>query len=233
MGPSGVVRSGLVRATPRPAGGHDGDVSSAARGGAPPNDDPDRVARRHRHPARHDRTRPRPGCRPAPPRGPGQADRGGQVRRRPRLPGRLVRPDDPLDRRPRDVRGPGPRSGLRLVEGRRRDRRRHPRRQHRQLDQVGPADPGAGRWRDPAPRGAAGPDRRAGSRDPARRPAPRARSGPTRCRRSSTRSSPSTSSRATASAQAMSMRPSRRRTSSSRASTASVTRSSSTSRTTR
>ena len=44
------------------------------------------------------------GRRPAPPRGPGEAHRRGEVRRRPRLPGRLVRRDDPLDRRPRPLR---------------------------------------------------------------------------------------------------------------------------------
>ena len=47
--------------------------------------------------------RPRPRSRPAAPRGPGQADRRRHVRRRPRLPGRLVRRDDPLDRRARDA----------------------------------------------------------------------------------------------------------------------------------
>ena len=38
-----------------------------------PTDDPDRAARRPRHPARHDRARARPRRRAAPPRGPGQA----------------------------------------------------------------------------------------------------------------------------------------------------------------
>ena len=44
------------------------------------------------------------GAATAPSRGPGQAHRRRQVRRRPGLPGRLVRGDDPLDRRARPVR---------------------------------------------------------------------------------------------------------------------------------
>ena len=112
------------------------------------------------------------GARAAPARGPGQAHRRREVRRRPRLPGRLVRRDDPLDRRARPVRRARPRPGLRLVDGRRRHRGRHPGREHRQLDQGGPADPRPDRRRDPAPRRAAGARRRARPRD-----APRARAG--------------------------------------------------------
>ena len=144
--------------------------------------------------ARHDR--PRPGPRPAAAasRGPGQADRRRDVRRRPRRPGRLVRRDDPLDRRARAVRRDRARPGVRLVDGRRRHRRRHPRRQHRQLDQGRPADPRPGRRRDPAPRRAARPARRARPGDAAGGPRTRSRSGPSRSRRSSTRSRPTTSS---------------------------------------
>ena len=53
------------------------------------------------------------------------------------------------------VRRARPRPGLRLDDGRGRDRGRHPRREHRQLDQGGPADPRPARRRDPAPRRAA------------------------------------------------------------------------------
>ena len=112
--------------------------------------------------------------------GPGQADRRGEVRRRPGLPGRLVRRDDPLDRRPRPVRRLRPRARLRLVEGRRRHRRGHPRREHRQPDQRRPARPRADRRRDPAPCRAARPPRRRGSRDapPRARAASRIRTTP-------------------------------------------------------
>ena len=100
-------------------------------------------------------------------RGAGQADRRGQVRRRPRRPGCLVRRHDPVDRRACPVRRARPRPGLRLVGRRRRHRRRHSRREHRQLDQGRPADPGPDRRRDPAPRGAAWPHRRSGPCDAA------------------------------------------------------------------
>ncbi len=138
-------------------------------------DDPDRAARRRRDHTRDDRSRPGPRRGATPARGPRQADRGGEVCRRPRLPGRLVRGHDPIDRCARAVRRARPRPGLRLVEGRRGDRRRRPRRQRRQLDQGGPADPRPARRRDPAPCRAAGAPRRAGSRDPARRPPRRSR----------------------------------------------------------
>ena len=101
-----------------------------------------------------------PGRPAAPTRGSSQAHRHGQVRRRPRRAGRLVRGHDPLDRRARPLPRARPRPGLRLVVGRGRDRGRHPRREHRQLDQGGPADPRADRRRDPAPRRAAGAARR-------------------------------------------------------------------------
>ncbi len=189
---SGGVRCGTC--ADAPVGATAGDRVSR-HGGRPLPDltTPDRGARRRRHPARHDRARSRPRRRPAPPRGPGQADRRRQVRRRPRLPGRLVRGHDPLDRRARPVRRARPRPGLRLVDGRRRHRGRHPGRQHRQLDQGRPADPRPGRWRDPAPRRAAGAPRRARPGDApggARTPS---RSGPSRSRRSSIRSSRTTS----------------------------------------
>ena len=53
--------------------------------------------------------------------------------------------------------GARPRPRFRLVVGRGRHRGRHPGRQHRELDQARPADPGPARRRDPAPRRAAGP----------------------------------------------------------------------------
>ena len=58
-----------------------------------------------------------------------------------------------------------PRPGVRLVEGRRRHRGRHPGRQHRQPHQRRPAGPRPGRRRDPPPRRAARPPRGAGPRD--------------------------------------------------------------------
>ena len=184
-------------------------------------------------PARDDRSRPGPRRGAAPARGAGQADRRGEVRRRPRLPGRLVRGHDPLDRRARALRRARPRPGLRLVEGRGRHRGRHPRRQRRELDQGRPADPRPDRRRDPAPCRAAGAPRRARPRDPARRAPRRSRRGPSRSPRSSTPRRPTTCSPPTSWPPATPTRPSPPPTSSSRASTGSATRSSSTSRTTR
>ena len=63
---------------------------------------------------------------PAPARGPGQADRGRPLRRRPGVPGRLVRRHDPLDRRARAAARDRARPGLRLGPRRRRHGRRHP-----------------------------------------------------------------------------------------------------------
>ena len=139
--------------------------------------------------ARDDRPRPGPGGRAAPARGPGQADRRGEVRRRPRLPRRLVRRHDPLDRRPRPLRRPRPRPGLRLVEGRRRHRGRHPR---RRTSSARSRTTSRSSSRSAA-RSSTTPSRSPSSPRPtARRCAPRAgaahASGPSRSRRSSTRS---------------------------------------------
>ena len=114
-----------------------------------------------------------PAGRPAPARGSGQADRRGDVRRRPRLPGCLVRRDDPIDRRPRPARRARPRPGLRLVDGRRRDRRRHPRRRtsSASIKEDQPILVPVGGEIQP-PRRAARPPRRAGPGDAARRAPP-------------------------------------------------------------
>ena len=110
------------------------------------------------------------------------------------FPGAWYGADDPLDRRPRPAPRARPRPELRLVDGRRRDRGRHPRREHRQLDQGRPADPRPGRRRDPHHAEPialiAAPDR---ATLRAARHAHHGR-GPSRSRRSSTRSSSSTSS---------------------------------------
>ena len=116
-------------------------------------------------PAGYDRARPRARPRPAPPRRARQADRRGEVRRRPRLPRGVVRGHDPFERRPCPPARVRARRGLRLDEGRVRDRGRHPGRQHRVADQRRPARPGPDRRRDPAPRRAAGARRGPGPTD--------------------------------------------------------------------
>ena len=112
--------------------------------------------------------RGRAGRRAAPPRGTGEAHRAGEVRRRPRLPRRLVRRHHPLDRAARPPAGDRPGRRLRLEPGRGRDRRRHPRRERRQPHRRRPAGARAGRRRDPSPGRAGGPDRGRRSGDAAR-----------------------------------------------------------------
>ena len=145
-------------------------------------------------PGRSRPARARAGC-PAPARGSGQAHRRGEIHRRPRLSGRLVRRHDPLDRRPRAPHRARPRPRLRLVDGRRRDRGRHPGREHRRLDQGRPADPRPDRRRDPPSCRAAGPARRGRPRHAARCPPSAHAPSPSRSSRSSIRSSRTTCSR--------------------------------------
>src|SRR6185369_3837637 len=95
----------------RPADPRPDPLVSSARGGThrtdddPDRSDPDqprradaRRPRAARRPAGHDRPGSSARHCPAPPRGPVEAHRRGEVRRRPRLPRRVVRGDDPLDR---------------------------------------------------------------------------------------------------------------------------------------
>ena len=131
-------------------------------------DDPDRAAHARPRGARHDRARSRPGRGAAASRGTRQAHRHRQIHGRPRRARGLVRGDDPVHRRPRAFRGARPRPGLRLVDDRGRHGGGHPGREHRQLDQVGPADAGPDRWGDPASRRAARAARRPGPGDPSR-----------------------------------------------------------------
>ena len=97
-----------------------------------PHDVPDRAARRARRPARPHRCRVEPAVVP-PPRREGPAKLTGAAMYADDLvvPGRLVRRDDPLDRRARPLHRARPGPGLRLVVGRARDRGGHPRREHR------------------------------------------------------------------------------------------------------
>ena len=186
-------------------------VRSGPRRVAAAHDVPDRAARRARRPARHAPCRAAPAVPAAASGGPGQADRHGHVRRR----HRRARAPGTAPRSARPTRTPAsialeldPAFDWSTVV--RRDRGRHPGREHRELDQGRPADPRADRRRDPAPRRAAGPPRRARPGDPARR-APRVQAAHRRrSPRSSTRSSPTTSSPSyTIEAAATSRRPSR------------------------
>ena len=67
----------------------------------PSHDDPDRAARRARHPARHDPGRARPAARPLRREGPAKLTGTAKYTDDLVVPGRLVRGDDPLDRRAR------------------------------------------------------------------------------------------------------------------------------------
>ena len=204
----GTARGRLLRSRPvrcgsgirrhRRSSTPDGGGIVTGQGGAHrPYDDPDRRSRRARRHAGHPRSRPCAPRRPAAPRGPGQAHGRRPVHRRHRGSRGVVRRDDPLDRRARDVRRPRSRPGVRLVEGGRRHRRRHPRRERRELDQERPADPRPDRRGDPPPRRAAGPHRRARSHDPARGAPAAPGRGPRGSPASSTPRRPSTRSRAT------------------------------------